>query len=268
MNIWTTRSVDIANQKNYLDLLYKIYPISPNLRRDLGDDDCKKVKFAFDHKDKTLLIKTLCSFDVFPIKDSYVAYLKRDPSAIERNPQTIDRLYGELCEMGYADIIDKCSAPKETNRQIGPMFKNWVDKGCIGTKIYNNPAEFLINEKENAVLNTSDAEMQKFAKEYLGYDRNKGLDFVARFNGTYILGEAKFITDFGGHQNAQFDDAIHTVNSKRVEGVHPEIKVINVAILDGVLYIKNKGKLYDTINRNNDNIILSALLLREFLYSL
>ena len=39
-----------------------------------------------------------------------------------------------------------------------------------------------------------------WAKKTLGYTRNKGLDFIARFNGKYVIGEAKFLTDFGGHQ--------------------------------------------------------------------
>ena len=36
---------------------------------------------------------------------------------------------------------------------------------------------------------------------------DKGLDFIARFNGKYVIGEfPKFLTDFGGHQNAQFNE--------------------------------------------------------------
>lgn len=30
-------------------------------------------------------------------------------------------------------------------------------------------------------------------------------------NGKYVIGEAKFLTDFGGHQNAQFNDAISMI---------------------------------------------------------
>ncbi len=55
--------------------------------------------------------------------------------------------------------------------------------------------------------------MMEFAENKLGYHHNKGLDFVGRFNGQYVIGEAKFLTDFGGHQNAQFNDAIATVES-------------------------------------------------------
>ena len=69
------------------------------------------------------LLKVLLKFDLFPIKDSYVAYLKRDKSAIERNPNTIDRLCGRLYEMGLDKIYERCREPKETNRQIGQLLR-------------------------------------------------------------------------------------------------------------------------------------------------
>lgn len=37
MNIWTRKSIELANQKNYLDLLYRVYPISENVRREISD---------------------------------------------------------------------------------------------------------------------------------------------------------------------------------------------------------------------------------------
>ncbi|MBR0518373.1 hypothetical protein IJJ97_01125 [bacterium] len=37
--------------------------------------------------------------EVFPIKDSYIAYLKRDRTAIERNPKTVNRITSILYEM-------------------------------------------------------------------------------------------------------------------------------------------------------------------------
>ncbi len=267
MNFWTKQSVDLANQKNYLDLLYKVYPMSANARREIGDKEWNTVKYNFEHKNNIDLIKALCDFDIFPIKDSYIAYLKRDRTAIERNPNTIDRISGMLYEMGLDEIYDNCTEPKETNRQIGPMFKNWIDKGCLGAPVYKNVPEFLLS-KGNAILNISDAEMKNFAKEYFGFNRDKGLDFIARFNNTYVIGEAKFLTDFGGHQDAQFDDAISTTHSILEGGKAKDVKVVKIAIMDGVLYIKGKNKMHKYLENNPDDIIVSALVLRDFLYSL
>lgn len=102
-----------------------------------------------------------------------------------------------------------------------------------------------------------------FAPKY----RNKGLDFLAKFNNTYILAEAKFLTDFVGHQNAQFADAISTMKS---EFRNTNYKVKTIAILDGVLYIKSRNKMYTSIseNFNDEDVIISAVLLRDYLYSI
>ena len=266
MNYWTELSVKYANQQDYLDKLFKVYPMAPNLRRIISDDKCNKIDNAFNERDNKQLVKELLKLELFPIKDSYVAYLKKDESAIERNPNTINRLAGILYEMGLKEIYKKCTEPKETNRQIGPLFKRWINSGVLGAIVYNSENEFLSNN-ENGILNVSDNEMKNFAKKYLGYNRNKGLDFIARFNGKYIIGEAKFITDFGGHQNEQFDDAVSTITSELLpSSINAE--VIKVAICDGVLYIKGNNKLYKHLENNEDQIILSSLLLREFLYSI
>ncbi len=77
-----------------------------------------------------------------------------------------------------------------------------------------------------------------------------------------MVGGAKFLTDFGGHQNAQFNDAISTIQAKGV-------KAVKIAILDGVLFIEEKNKMYKLITEVYKNYnIMSALVLREFLYQI
>ena len=259
MNIWAEMSVEFANQKNYLDELYKVYPISPNLRRKIDSDIQKNIETAFEKRDNEALIKNLLQLELFPIKDSYIAFLRGDPSAIKRNPQTVNRIAGTLYSMGYDNVIEKCTEPKETNRQIGPMFKYWLNKGTLGVPVYKDIESFLKKPNENAVLNVSDAEMANFAVKYLGYNREKGLDFLARFNNKYVVGEAKFLTAFGGHQNAQFDDAVSTMTSKfRSSALNAE--VIPIAIMDGVIYIKGTHKLYRYLENHEDQIIILYLI--------
>lgn len=260
INPWTQLSIDYASQRSYLDDLFQVYPTIPEGIRELNGDAWKEVEKAFEKRDNITLLKNLLKFDLFPIKDSYVAYLKRDKNALERNPATAARLSGRLYEMGLDTIYARCSEPKETNRQIGPLFKRWLRKKALGIEPLKLD-EFL-KAKGNTVLDASDAEMMAFAKEHLNYNHKKGLDFIARFNGKYVIGEAKFLTDFGGHQNAQFNDAIATVKAKGV-------KAITVAILDGVLYIKGNNKMYkDIMGRYKKENIMSALVLREFLYQI
>ena len=131
MNHWMDLSIQFANQRNYLDELFKIYPTIPEGIRDIDQRKWKEIEKAFNQKNKVELLRLLLSLDLFPIKDSYVAYLKRDSSAIDRNPNTVDRLYGRLNELGLDKIYEKCTEPKETNRQIGPLFKRWIQKGTL-----------------------------------------------------------------------------------------------------------------------------------------
>ena len=259
MNYWTQLSIDYANQRNYLDDLFSVYPTIPNGIRDLDRNLWKEIEISFDEKDNTKLIENLLKLELFPIKDSYVAYLKRDQLSIERNPKTIDRLSGRIYEMGLDKVFGRATEPKETNRQIGPLFRRWLNKGSLG--IQPIPLKDFLANDENAILDAGDNEMMNFAKEHLEYTHNKGLDFVGRFNGKYVIGEAKFLTDFGGHQNAQFNDAINTVMTK--------VDASTIAILDGVLYIPGNNKMYKNITETyKDQNIMSALVLREFLYQI
>ncbi len=258
MNHWTKLSIEFANQRNYLDELFRVYPTIPEGIRDIDENLWQQVEQSFQAKNNVELLNVLLKMDLFPIKDSYTAYLKRDSSSISRNPNTVDRLCGRLYEMGLDKIFERCSEPKETNRQISPLFKRWLDTKALG--IMPVKLEEFISSTDDAILDASDAKMMEFARKNLEYKHNKGLDFVARFNGKYVIGEAKFLTDFGGHQNAQFNDAMTTVKSK--------VDAVTVAILDGVPYIESSNKMCKSIRGQNKHNIMSALVLREFLYSL
>lgn len=170
-----------------------------------------------------------------------------------------------LVDMGFDEIIEKTTVPKETNRQIGPLFKRWVSSGALSTPVTNDFKVFLTC-KENIIFNAGDQTMSDFAKEHLGYDHDKGLDFIAKFNNKYILAETKFLTDFGGHQNSQFKDAISTMKSNLSETTR-DVKIIS--ILDGVLYIKGNNKMMKSLlSFDNDDVVISAVLLRDYLYSI
>ena len=255
MNLWTKMSIDLANQCNYLDLLFRIYPTIPEDCREIDGDIWASVEKAYYTHNAEQLVTCLLGLDLFPVKDSYVAYLKRDPGAVRRNPETVKRLAGRIFEMELGKLFEKCSEPKETNRQIGPLFKRWIHSGALGMRPVSG-SDFIY-ARENVIFDGSDMEMMRFAQQHLGYNRNKGLDFLGKFNGKYIIGEAKFLTDFGGHQNAQFADALSTLEC--------ECNAIKVAILDGVLYIPGKHKFFKEMAERNVNI-MSALVLREFLY--
>lgn len=260
MKYWTQLSIDYANQKSYLDDLFHVYPTIPEGIRDINQENWRAIEDAFKKKSNEILIKELLKLNLFPIKDSYIAYLKRDKASIERNPKTINRICGRLYEMGLAKIMERCSEPKETNRQIGPFFRRWLNNKSLGIQPIG--LDDFTKNKKDAILNGSDKQLMDFAHNELNYKHSKGLDFIGRFNGKYVIGEAKFLTDFGGHQNAQFNDAISTIKAKNV-------KAVKVAILDGVLYIKGNNKMYKNITTKYKELnIMSSLVLREFLYQI
>lgn len=263
MNYFTQLSIELANQRDYLDQLFKVYPLAPDSVRHIDINVWDRVESAFNGTDNVELINALLNLDLFPVKDGYVPYLRKDSSAIARNPQTVNRICGRIRELGLAKLYEKCTEPKETNRQMGPLFRRWINSGVLGVFPVSE-AEFDATT-DNAVLDGSDAVLLDYARKKLGYKREKGVDLVARFNGKYVIGEAKFISDEGGHQNAQFNDAITTIGTDSNTGV------IKIGVMDGVLYINPQrgsgtGKYRKITER--DIPVMSALVLRDFLYSL
>lgn len=257
MNYFTELSVELANQKDYLDQLFSVYPLRPDSIRDVDPYLWKRIETSFNANNNKALFRALLDLQLFPVKDGYVPFFKHDPSAIDRNPNTVNRICGRVRELGIDKLYERITQPKETNRQMGPLFRRWIESGVLGL-IPVSEHEFTRNQN-NAILAGSDSFLQDYAARHLGYTRDKGLDFIGRFNGKYVIGEAKFISDEGGHQNDQFLDAMTTVATPLNENV------IAVAILDGVLYIESKKKMYTTIT-SSDMRVFSALLLRDFLY--
>ncbi|SOE53890.1 MULTISPECIES: restriction endonuclease [unclassified Fibrobacter] len=259
-NPWTQKSIDYAANRPYLDDLYTVYPVVHENVRKIDERIMYRVEMYFNERDNFNLIASLLDLDLFPVKDSYIPFLRKSKDAIRRNPQIINRICGDLYEMGFRELYKRCTEPKEANRQMGPMFRNWLNSGALGIRPV--PESVFVRSTGNAILDGSDSSMMDFARRNFGYNREKGLDFIARYNGRYVIGEAKFISDFGGHQNDQFVDAIATIESPLRNN-----DVVKIGIIDGVPYIRNNGKLFLNLIRTEYNI-MSALVLRDFLESL
>lgn len=259
-NTWTQRSIDYAANQAYLDDLYAVYPVVHDNVRNVDRHVMSRIERYFNEQDNYNLIKALLELDLFPVKDSYVPYLRKSDSAIRNNPKIVKRICGDLYEMGFQELYKRCTEPKEANRQMGPMFRNWLKSGALGMTPVTE--SLFVRNNSNAILNGSDSSMMDFARRKFGYRRDKGLDFIARYNGKYVIGEAKFISDFGGHQNDQFDDAMATVESELSDR-----SVVKIGIIDGVPYIRNNGKLFKNLI-NTEHNIMSALVLKDFLESL
>jgi len=282
MNDWIIRSFNLYDSIGYLDKLFAIYPIKNNDIRKIDKSLEETLKKAYDNKNDLELFKLLLLINKFPLKDSYKPYFSRVPNkelttVLKNNPKTVSRLCDRIYAMGFEKMIEGIEEPIETNRQMGPLFPNWLRSNYPS---YENFDSFLASNNKISVLHGSDSALVLFVKNILSVslptgsnNAEKGLDMVVKVNtkpnATFVIGEAKFLTDEGGHQNAQLKDALHLVNSTNFSN-NGTFHVIRVAILDGVCWIKSKNtKMQQDIKGlANDKIAISALLLDDFFNSL
>lgn len=258
-NFWVHRSIDLANASGYLDRLHTVYPVMQEGGRTLPPELKIELEKIYRSNDDAALVRKLLSLRNeyrFPIKDPYAAFLGKNPKFLEFNPCTVARIAQSIRTLGFEGMIASLEEPKEFNRQIGTLFKKWLPQ--LGYP-FLSPQAFE-GGPQIAFLQGSDRILQTFANEKLGCQLQKAPDFVAKVREKYVVGEAKFLTDHGGHQNAQFEDAL-----RLLEGV--EGKAERIAILDGVVWIKSSTKMYHRVCEL-EKPTMSALLLKEFLESL
>ena len=128
MNKWVQKSIELANSPGYLDRLSEVYPVTREAKRVLSSEIKAQLKDAYDERDGARLVRALLELDKFPIKDPYVAFLRRRDIFLTYNPNVIDRLAQTLFSMNFDELISGCEEPKEFNRQIGTLFRNWLPK--------------------------------------------------------------------------------------------------------------------------------------------
>lgn len=266
MNEWTEKSIELVNiESGYLDRLSEVYPVSINQKRPLPEDVKVALKSAYERHDAVEMIELLLestSGARFPIKDPYVAFLKKEDTAVYRNPETVERLYNRVKAIGVDTMIAEIEQPIEANRQIGAQFSQWLRQMSeqngypfLSAKELHHMASGI------AFLEGSDRILHDFLSQHLNCELSKYPDFVAKVDGQYVVGEAKFLTDYGGHQDRQLDDALSLLD------VSCE-RVIMVAVLDGIVWIPRDVKMHRMVTQTNDRPIFSALLLRDFLEDL
>lgn len=78
MNYFTEQSIELANQRDYLDQLFSVYPLSPDSIREIDFNIWGNIKECYDNHDNIGLFESLLKLDLFPIKDGYVPYFRRD----------------------------------------------------------------------------------------------------------------------------------------------------------------------------------------------
>lgn len=264
MNIWTVKSIELANKEDYLDRLFEIYPDERDPKRAVGGGTLARAAELFGRREDFLLIDLLLGLERFPFNDPYVSFLRRDRSAMARNPQMVARIAEKIYAMGLDALIQSIEAPKAPLLQSVPKFKRWIGKGALGFPVANDIPAFA-RSSDDMILNVSGARMKGYAKESLGFRGDRGPDFLARIGKAYVVGEARFLRDFGPRQEARLRDALAALDVP----FDSTDDVVPVAILDGVLYSDRNEKMREALGQLDDGkTVLSALLLGEFLRSL
>jgi len=83
VNEWVEKSIERANRPGYLDDLLKVYPVIEEARQRLPRDKKEALMRLFSRPDDQALLRALLGMPRFPVKDPYVAFLRRsDISAL------------------------------------------------------------------------------------------------------------------------------------------------------------------------------------------
>lgn len=254
MATWVDRSFGLAQQAGYLDKLAAVYPVPPPTPRVLTETQLQTVEQAFQLDDPSLL-EALLRLKKFPFNDPYVGLLRKSPDEILRNPETVRRICLRLRDMGLDGVIDSLQQPKQSNRQMGPLFGKWLRRRYLFAP---DIAGFRSSREPVVFLGTSGESLRLFANEK-GCGLTKQPDFVAKVSNRYVVGEAKFIGTEGGNQNRAFEDALAVASSSCREA-------ITVAVLDGIVWIPDSGQMSRRLANFAGNA-LAALLLDDFLGS-
>lgn len=254
MNKWVGKSIKLANSKGYLDNLFAVYPIEIGTDREISREIKTKIGKALKDKNRMDLIMALLKLPRFPVDDPYIASLRKHPHLLEKNPQTIKRIGGKVLSMSASKLLKLAGKPKSPSRQFGHSFKKWLLK----IKYPFLEERKFKNYKGTAFLGGSDKQLKQFAVRELKIKRlSRRPDFILKIKNKFILGEAKFLTDYGGTQNNQFDGALKITHLK-------SNNVMGVAVLDGIVWFSNKSYMHKKIKKSN-RVALSALLLKQFI---
>ncbi|MCC6056770.1 MAG: hypothetical protein LM583_08855 [Desulfurococcaceae archaeon] len=291
VNLWTMRTLELAEKGDYLDKLLEIYPAELPPDRPLREDIKKEIKNLYEAgKYEDLVIRLLDLERPFPVEHPYAALLRhldksRRIMVMKRNPQVVKVLADLLASLGLNNIIKGVERPKDINRVLGVVFKNWVKNKFTREpfRIVGGSRNLLRcnTDKEICIFVGSDEEIGSFVREYL---ESKKLelerlsvsahffyrDILINVRGIFILGEARFLSTPGGSQSRDLENTltfVETMEKISALAKNRGIEIKGIALLDGIVWFYRS--YVETIRQRatGDKVVMSALFLEEYLLS-
>ncbi len=264
MNPWVRDSIALASQDGYLDKLHDVYSIADVEPRKIPPSLIEDIVKAHGKRDALSLVKVLLKLSKFPVDDIYVGFLRQDKGAIGVNPETVNRIAKRLLDMPVEDLIKLCKQPKVDNRRMGELFHKWfiglgyskLDEDSFRQSSYDTKLNGT--KRHILTLDGTRKDFRDFANRELGCGLEKELDILVKVKGEYIIGEAKYFSGYGGHQDDQFNDAVDSFLLKS------QGNSTRIAVLDGVVWLDKGEKMCRKV-RKLESIAMSALLLPRFL---
>lgn len=255
MNPWSQKTLQLVTTQDYLDQLQKIY-VHEEGERDVTEGTIQSIRDTFESGDAEGLLTHLLGLEKFPYKDSYIAFLRKDRTAISRNPETVNRIYSILSAMGIDGVIAGVKQSKEANTRRGPQFWNWLK---VRYPIVDE-ATFISSTQGIVLLEGGEEVGLRFCNNHLKLGIVKRPDLLAKSGTRYVVGEAKFLSSLGGNQARAFDDGMHLATN----GAGNAYKIF---LLDGVIWLEQGSSHFQRID-NSNAAVLSCIVLDEYLNSI
>lgn len=285
VNLWTMKTLKLAEEGDYLDKLLEIYPAGLPPERPLPEDIRKEIQELYEaRRYEDLVIRLLDLRHPFPVEHPYAALLRhldrsQRMSVIKNNPQIIKVLAKILASLGPDNIIRGVERPKDINRALGAAFRNWARNKFARApfRIVDESYQLLrcSRDKEICIFIGSDVEIGSFVRERLRLKEPRkrffNRDILVNVQNTFILGEARFLSTPGGSQSRDLDNVLSFVETMKkisASARNRGIKVKGIALLDGIVWFY--GDYVETIKRRaigDDVVVMSALFLEEYLLS-
>jgi len=244
------------------------------LREPLPNDLKKEINKSFMNKKDKDLVETILSARKksypFPIEHPYASLLGGLPNKtkkvlLDKNPKLISTIAKILFAMGFSDVIKGMERPPDINRQMGPVFKQWLKKHfsnkneyCFTTDLLNQP------KGKVAFFDGGDKAIDSYVRTVLkvGFpELSLRRDVLVNVDGLIIVGEARFLSTSGGSQTRDIGNTLEFVRTINMSNIQ---NLLAIAIIYGIVWFDTSYR--KLIGGEHDSVpVMSALLLEDYI---